>query len=64
VFINRYRAKAQFEKTLDASQGTREYRVLMWTGVGGQGKTTLLAEFERMLNERRDLAGRPSATPP
>jgi hypothetical protein len=64
VFTNREKAKAQFEKALDAPQGAKEYQVLVWCGVGGQGKTALQGEFERMLNERRDLARRLWTKPP
>jgi hypothetical protein len=64
VFTDRQKAKAQFAAALDAPQGAKEYRVLVWCGVGGQGKTWLLGAFERMLNERRDLAKGLWAKPP
>ena len=41
---------------MNANTNTRElpaeYRVLAWSGVGGQGKTALLEEFERTLKSR------------
>jgi tetratricopeptide (TPR) repeat protein len=56
VFTNRHRAKAQFQAALDTPQGLNQYRVLNWFGVGGQGKTALLEEFERNLAARNKIA--------
>jgi hypothetical protein len=64
LFTNRQRAKAQFKTALDAPQDAREYRVLVWCGVGGQGKTALLEEFERILKKRHKIARGLSATCP
>jgi hypothetical protein len=55
-FTNRELAKAQFIAALDNPQETSQYRVLNWFGVGGQGKTALLEEFERILRGRNKLA--------
>jgi hypothetical protein len=56
LFTNRHRAKSQFITALDSTQGTDRYRVLNWSGVGGQGKTALLEEFERILQQRNKAA--------
>ena len=52
LFTNRHRAKEQFIAALDGPQGAGQYRVLNWFGLGGQGKTALLEEFERTLHDR------------
>ena len=54
LFTNRNRAKQQFLAALDNRQGTDRYRALNWYGVGGQGKTALLEEFERILQQRSE----------
>jgi hypothetical protein len=64
LFTNRQRAQAQFIAALDSPQETSQYRVLNWFGVGGQGKTALLEEFERILQGRTKLARDLSARRP
>jgi tetratricopeptide (TPR) repeat protein len=64
LFTNRERAKAQFVAALEGARTTDQYRVLNWFGVGGQGKTALLEEFERTLHVRSKLARDLSARPP
>ena len=55
-FTDRERWVAQFITALDAPQTTDNYRVLNWFGVGGQGKTALMEEFERILKRRHQTA--------
>jgi len=62
LFTNRVRAKGQFVAALTNPQGADTYRVLNWFGVGGQGKTALLEEFERIMRQRNEDA-RTNGTP-
>jgi tetratricopeptide (TPR) repeat protein len=57
IFTNRVRDKKQFEADLEKPQLATEHRLLAWYGVGGQGKTALLGEFERILKTRISGAG-------
>ena len=63
LFTNRDQAKRQFEEALDKPQLTTEYRLSAWNGVGGQGKTALLEEFERILKRRTGQAKERSGQP-
>lgn len=53
VFTDREDARARFSRALDEAQPVDAYRVLVWYGVGGQGKTALQAEFGRMIDRAR-----------
>lgn len=53
VFTDREDARERFERALEDDQGVDDYRVLVWYGVGGQGKSALQAEFGRMVDRRR-----------
>ncbi|ACF01041.1 Tetratricopeptide TPR_2 repeat protein [Rhodopseudomonas palustris TIE-1] len=64
LFTDRQRAKDQFIAALDEPTGARGYKVLNWSGVGGQGKTALLEEFERILRKRHARACDLSTTRP
>ena len=64
LFTDRERWVAQFITALDTPQTTNDYRVLHWFGVGGQGKTALLEEFERILRRRHEIARGLSTTRP
>jgi len=64
LFTNRHRAKSQFLAALDKPQDGAEYRILAWSAPGGQGKTALLEEFERILQRRNEAARSLSAPRP
>ena len=49
-FTDREEPKLLFQQALDGAQPER-CRVLVWYGVGGQGKTALRNEFERLVSE-------------
>lgn len=53
VFTDREDARERFSRALDEPQSAQDYRVLVWYGVGGQGKTALQAEFGRMIDRAR-----------
>ncbi len=53
VFTDREDARERFSRALDEPQSPQDYRVLVWYGVGGQGKTALQAEFGRMIDRAR-----------
>jgi hypothetical protein len=55
VFTDREDARAIFNQAVDTAQPSDGYRVLAWHGVGGQGKSALCCEFQRMLERRRDI---------
>ena len=53
VFTDREPARDAFLKALEAPQDPEEYRVLYFYGVGGEGKSALCREFQRVLQERK-----------
>ncbi len=55
-FTDRDDAKALFMEACEAAQPADSYHVLMWYGVGGQGKSALARECERILHRLREAA--------
>ena len=53
VFTDREDARERFSRALSDTQAADAYRVLVWYGVGGQGKTALQGEFGRMIERTR-----------
>jgi len=53
LFTDREDARARFSRALDDPQAGDEYRILVWYGVGGQGKSALQGEFGRMIDRAR-----------
>lgn len=61
TFTDREGPRDRFRTALRSVQNPDGYQVHMWYGVGGQGKSALLAEFVRMVEAERELApNRPS----
>ena len=61
VFTDREDARAVFGAACDRTETRELYQVLMWYGVGGQGKSALLREFARMLASRNEAAATATA---
>jgi len=53
TFCGREEAIARLKVAYAEPQAREAYRVLLWHGVGGQGKSALLREFEQFLELRR-----------
>jgi hypothetical protein len=62
IFTDREYARRIFLGALDVRQGAEDYRVIVFYGVGGQGKTALCHEFQRLLRARDDYRPVGSAT--
>ena len=56
VFTDREGDREVFGAACDRTETRELYQVLMWYGVGGQGKSALLREFGRMLASRNEAA--------
>lgn len=56
VFTDREGDREVFGAACDRTETREVYQVLMWYGVGGQGKSALLREFGRMLASRNEAA--------
>lgn len=56
VFTDRKEPIARFRKALGQPQSRDQYRVLVWYGVGGQGKSRLCKEMQQHLEERDSVA--------
>ena len=63
LFTDREDARERFERALDTPQRADEYRILVWYGVGGQGKSALQDEFGRILDRRAKIAKERKARP-
>lgn len=56
VFTGREDERALFRAAVTNEQAPDVYRVLMWYGIGGQGKSALFRECQRILNSISDAA--------
>ena len=61
VFTDRDVPRALFKQEYARPQTVDEYRILNFTGIGGQGKSALCAEFEKYLIEKQTDTYRPLA---
>lgn len=59
IFTDREDAQRAFLSAVETPQGPGDYRVLNWFGVGGQGKTALCRELQRLLKTMGAERGRP-----
>jgi tetratricopeptide (TPR) repeat protein len=64
LFTDREDARDIFRRALDEPQPAADYRVIMWHGAGGQGKSALQGEFTRILEQRHKQAVSLSAPRP
>ena len=56
VFTDREEPIARFKQALGQPQSREQYRVLVWYGVGGQGKSRLCRKMQQHLEEKEVLA--------